>query len=149
MLSRKQITIYSLYNKQSNLLSSTARNVLSLHNRSQFRSKVFRTLALCLPVAQKSVFFILNKSNFMHIIPFIPGGIDNLSCDSRSISRDVSVLYIIPQNTCRSLTRSGAFLFRVRVFFVREEPHAPRNSRWQVSAFEFLYKALEKPLSEI
>ena len=31
----------------------------------------------------------------MHNIPFIPGGIDNLSCDSRSISHDVSVLYII------------------------------------------------------
>ncbi len=30
----------------------------------------------------------------MHNIPFIPGGIDNLSRDSRSISRDVSVLYI-------------------------------------------------------
>ncbi len=29
----------------------------------------------------------------MHNIPFIPGGIDNLSRDSRSISRDVSVLY--------------------------------------------------------
>ena len=39
--------------------------------------------------AQKSVFFILNKSNFMHNIPFIPGGIDNLSRDSQSISRDV------------------------------------------------------------
>ena len=34
---------------------------------------------------------ILNKSNLMHNIPFIPGGIDNLSRDSRSISRDVSV----------------------------------------------------------
>ncbi len=31
----------------------------------------------------------LNKSNLMHNIPFIPGGIDNLSRDSRSISRDV------------------------------------------------------------
>ena len=30
----------------------------------------------------------------MHNIPFIPGGIDNLSRDSQSISRDVSVLYI-------------------------------------------------------
>ncbi len=30
----------------------------------------------------------------MHNIPFIPGGIDNLSRDSRSISRDVTVLYI-------------------------------------------------------
>ncbi len=39
-------------------------------------------------------FFILNKSNLMHNIPFVPGGIDNLSRDSRSISRDVSVLYI-------------------------------------------------------
>ena len=29
----------------------------------------------------------------MHNIPFIPGGIDNLSRDSRSISCDVSVLY--------------------------------------------------------
>ena len=48
--------------------------------------------------SQKSVFFILNKSNLMHNIPFIPGGIDNLPRDSRSISRDVSVLYI-PYNT--------------------------------------------------
>ena len=30
----------------------------------------------------------------MHNIPFITGGIDNLSRDSRSISRDVSVSYI-------------------------------------------------------
>ncbi len=30
----------------------------------------------------------------MHNIHFIPGGIDNLLRDSRSISRDVSVLYI-------------------------------------------------------
>ncbi len=30
----------------------------------------------------------------MHNIPFIPRGIDNLSRDSWSISRDVSVLYI-------------------------------------------------------
>ncbi len=36
------------------------------------------------------MFFILNKSNLMHNIPFIPGGIDNLSRDSRSISRDTS-----------------------------------------------------------
>ena len=43
---RKQTTIYCLYNKQGNLLSSTARNVISLRNRR----KVFRTLALCLPV---------------------------------------------------------------------------------------------------
>ncbi len=28
----------------------------------------------------------------MHNIPFLPGGIDNLSRDSRSISRDLSVL---------------------------------------------------------
>ena len=34
--------------------------------------------------AQNAVFFILNKSNLMHNIPFIPGGIDNLSRDSRS-----------------------------------------------------------------
>ncbi len=45
--------------------------------------------------APKSLFFILNKSNFMHNIPFIHGGIDNLSRDSRSISRDVSVISII------------------------------------------------------
>ncbi len=51
--------------------------------------------ASCLKTAQKIVFFILNKSNFMHNIPFVPGGIDNLSRDSRSISRDVSVLYIL------------------------------------------------------
>ncbi len=38
------------------------------------------------------MFFILNKSNFMHNIPFVPGGIDNLSRDSRSISRDVIVV---------------------------------------------------------
>ena len=36
------------------------------------------------------MFFVLNKSNLMHNIPFIPGGIDNLSRDSRSISRDTS-----------------------------------------------------------
>ncbi len=35
----------------------------------------------------------------MHSIPFIPGGIDNLSCDSRSILRDVSVLYIPTHKT--------------------------------------------------
>ncbi len=42
MPSRKQTTIYSLYNKQSNLLSSTAWNFLSIRYRPQFRSKVFR-----------------------------------------------------------------------------------------------------------
>ena len=35
----------------------------------------------------------------MHNIPFITGGIDNLSRDSRSILRDVSVLYIPIYNT--------------------------------------------------
>ena len=45
--------------------------------------------------AQKSVFFILNKSNLMHNIPFIPGGIDNLSRDSRS-SRVTYQYYIFP-----------------------------------------------------
>ncbi len=44
MPSRKQTTIYSSYNKQSNLLSSTARNVFSICNRLQLRSKAFRTL---------------------------------------------------------------------------------------------------------
>ncbi len=39
----------------------------------------------------------------MHNIPFIPGGIDNLSRDSRSISRDVSVLYI-PVGICNTDT---------------------------------------------
>ena len=30
----------------------------------------------------------------MHNIPFIPGGIDNLSRDSRSITRDVYIILI-------------------------------------------------------
>ena len=38
----------------------------------------------------------------MHNIPFIPGGIDNLSRDSRSISRDVSVYYT---DTSREIDR--------------------------------------------
>ncbi len=39
----------------------------------------------------------------MHNIPFIPGGIDNLSRDSRSISRDVSVIYYT--DTSREIDR--------------------------------------------
>ncbi len=44
----------------------------------------------------------------MHNIPFVPGGIDNLSRDSRSISRDVSVLYIpkvgnSPRTKCKQI----------------------------------------------
>ena len=45
--------------------------------------------------SRKSVFFILNKSDFMHNIPFISGGINNLSRNSRSISRQYYT-----RNTC-------------------------------------------------
>ncbi len=49
----------------------------------------------------------------MHNIPFITGGIDNLSRDSRSISRDVSVLYIpkvgnSPRTKCKQIIAVNA-----------------------------------------
>ena len=89
MISRKQTTIYILYNKQSNLLSSTARNVISLRNRPRFRSTVFRILALCLPV-----------------FPYEMLLLTSICCSLLSLK-----LYaVIPEPTARSAVRRGLLI---------------------------------------
>ena len=70
-------------------------------------------------------FFIINKSNLMHNIPFIPGGIDNLSRDSRSIQKPIGLMNSLMNSLFSSLMNLNLFGSRPGILYGLPKVHKP------------------------